>query len=100
MGPSELCYIMEDVLQKLEHIVFKNKRQSPLAKIKYNDIVGFNNLALIPTKTVIKNFIKLLPFLCIDLEILSEFFKVIQNFKQFNNYVNNNNFIFLEFINC
>jgi len=68
---------MEDVLQKLEHVVLKQKKQSPLSKVKSNDIVGFNSVALVPSKTVIKNFIKLLPYLFTDLEILSEFFKVI-----------------------
>jgi len=67
---------MEDVLQKLEHVVFKNKKMSPLAKIKSKDAVGFSNVLLVPTKTILKNFIKLLPYLFTDLEILSEFFKV------------------------
>jgi len=67
---------MEDVLRKLEHVVFKNKRLSPLAKIKSKDTVGFNSVSLIPTKTILRNFIKLLPYLFTDLEILSEFFKV------------------------
>lgn len=67
---------MEDVLRKLEYIVFKNKRLSPLAKIKSKDTVGFNSVSLVPTKIVIKNFIKLLPYIFTNLEILSEFFKV------------------------
>jgi len=67
---------MEDVLRKLEHIVFKNKRISPLAKIKSKDTVGFNSVSLVSTKIILKNFIKLLPYLFTDLEILSEFFKV------------------------
>lgn len=76
MGPSELRYLMEDVLRKLNHVVFKNKRISPLAKIKSKDTIGFNSVSLVPTKTVLKNFTKLLPYLFTDLEILSEFFKV------------------------
>lgn len=67
---------MEDVLQKLEHVVFKNKKMNPLVKIKSKDIVGFSSVSLVPTKTIIRNFIKLLPYLFTDLEILSEFFKV------------------------
>lgn len=67
---------MEDVLQKLEFVVFKNKKVSPLAKLKVKDTVGFNSLLLIPSRTMIKNFIKLLPYLLTNLEILSEFFKV------------------------
>lgn len=69
---------MEDVLQKIEHVVFKNKRMTPLAKIKSKDIVGFSSVSLVPTKTILKNFTKLLPYLFTDLEILSEFFKVIK----------------------
>jgi len=68
---------MEDVLRKLEYVVFKNKKLSPLAKIKSKDTVGLNSVSLIPTKRILRNFIKLLPYLFTDLEILSEFFKVI-----------------------
>lgn len=67
---------MEDVFQKIEHVVFKNKRMSPLAKIKSKDTVGFSSVSLVPTKTILKNFIKLLPYLFTNLEIISEFFKV------------------------
>lgn len=67
---------MEDVLLKLEHIVFKNKKICPLVKTKSNDTIGFSSVSLVSTKTIIKNFIKLLPYLFTDLEILSEFFKV------------------------
>lgn len=70
---------MKDVLQKLEHVVFKNKKMSPLIKMKSKDSVGFNSVSLLPTKTILKNFIKLLPYLFSDLEILSEFFKVNYN---------------------
>ncbi|VVC29458.1 Hypothetical protein CINCED_3A008880 [Cinara cedri] len=76
LGPSELRYLLEDVLQKLEHVVFKNKKISPLSKTKYKDTVGFNSVSLIPTKTLIRNFIKLFPYLFSDLETLSAFFKV------------------------
>lgn len=69
---------MEDVLRKLEYIVFKSKKMSPLAKIKFKDTVGFNNVEFLPSKTIIKNFIKLLPYLFTDLETISEFFKVIK----------------------
>lgn len=69
---------MKDVLQKLDHIVFKNKKISHLTKVKSKDTVGFNSVSLIPTKTILKNFIKLLPYLFSDLEILSDFFKVIK----------------------
>lgn len=68
---------MEDVLQKLEYVVFKNKRLSPLIKMKSKD-VGFSSVSIVPTKTILRNFIKLLPYLFTDLEILSEFFKVIK----------------------
>lgn len=68
---------MEDVFKKLDYVIFKNKRMSPLlAKVKSRDPVGFNNVALLPSKTIIKNFIKLLPYLFTDLETISEFFKV------------------------
>lgn len=76
MGPPELRYLLEDVLRKLEHVVFKNKKISPLSKTKSKDTVGFNSVSLIPTKTLIKNCIKLFPYLFTDLEILSTFFKV------------------------
>lgn len=69
---------MKDVLQKLDHVVFKNKKMSPLTKMKSKDTVGFNSVSLLPTKTILKNFIKLLPYLFSDLETLSEFFKVIK----------------------
>lgn len=75
LGPSELRYLMEDVLLKLEHVVFKNKKISPLVKIKSKDTIGFSSVSLVPTKTILRNFIKLLPYLFTDLEILSEFFK-------------------------
>lgn len=77
LGPSELRYLMEDVLQKLEHVVFKNKKLSPLVKMKSKDIIGFNSVSIVSTKTILRNFIKLLPYLFTHLEILSEFFKVI-----------------------
>lgn len=67
---------MEDVLKKLEFLVFKNKRINHLSKIKSKDTVGFSNVSLVPTKTILKNFIKLLPYLFTDMEILSQFFKV------------------------
>lgn len=69
---------MEDVLQKLEYVVFKNKRLSPLIKMKSKDIIGFNSVSIVPTKTILRNFIKLLPYLFTDLETLSDFFKVIK----------------------
>ncbi|XP_050532705.1 Fanconi anemia group D2 protein isoform X2 [Daktulosphaira vitifoliae] len=75
LGPSEFCYLMEDVIEKLDYIVFKNKRLSPLIKIKSKETVGFNSVSLVPEKTMLRNFIKLLPHLFTDLEILSEFFK-------------------------
>lgn len=81
LGPSELCYLMADVLQKLEHVVFKNKKLSPLAKIKSKETVGFSNVSLVSNKTVLRNFIKLLPYLFTNLEILSEFFKVTKIMK-------------------
>lgn len=69
-------FLLEDVLQKMEYVIFKNKKINHLSKLKAKDIVGFNSVSLVPTKTVLKNFIKLLPYLITNLEILSEFFKV------------------------
>ncbi|XP_050428973.1 Fanconi anemia group D2 protein isoform X2 [Adelges cooleyi] len=75
LGPSELRYLLEDILQKLEHVVFKNKKISPLAKSKSKETVGFTTVSMVPEKTMLKNFIKLLPHIFTDLEALSEFFK-------------------------
>lgn len=69
---------MKDILRKLDYVVFKNKKNSPLTKMKSKDAVGFNSVSLIPIKTILKNFTKLFPYLFSDLEILSEFFKVIK----------------------
>lgn len=76
MGPSELRYLLEDVLRKLEYVIFKYKNINPLNKTKSKETVGFNNVSLIPSRTLIKYFIKLFPYLFADLETLSSFFKV------------------------
>lgn len=76
LGPSELRFLLEDVLQKMEYVIFKNKKISHLSKMKAKDTVGFTSVSLVPAKTILKNFIKLLPYLITNLTILSEFFKV------------------------
>ncbi|NXQ90618.1 FACD2 protein, partial [Nyctibius grandis] len=77
LGPAELCFLLDDLCWKLEHVLtLGSTRRVPFPKASYKDI-GFSHLCQRSPKEVAMCVIKLLKPLCNHMENMHNYFQVI-----------------------
>lgn len=77
-GPSELLFIMEDLVDKLQFVLISSTKKMTPFKHSQNEDMGLTSSSLyvdIP-ELFVKNFVKLIPRLCTHLETLSRYCEV------------------------
>ncbi|NXE16341.1 FACD2 protein, partial [Lophotis ruficrista] len=80
LGPAELCFLLDDLCWKLEHVLTPGStRRVPFPKASYKDI-GFSHLCQRSPKEVAVCVVKLLKPLCNHMENMHNYFQaIIQN---------------------
>ncbi|NXF38228.1 FACD2 protein, partial [Nyctibius bracteatus] len=81
LGPAELCFLLDDLCWKLEHVLTPGStRRVPFPKASYKDI-GFSHLCQRSPKEVAMCVVKLLKPLCNHMENMHNYFQafVVQN---------------------
>ncbi|KAF1582102.1 UNVERIFIED_CONTAM: Fanconi anemia group D2 protein, partial [Eudyptes robustus] len=77
LGPAELCFLLDDLCWKLEHVLTPGStRRVPFPKASYKDI-GFSHLCQRSPKEVAMSVVKLLKPLCNHMENMHNYFQVI-----------------------
>ncbi|NXW40997.1 FACD2 protein, partial [Nyctiprogne leucopyga] len=77
LGPAELCFLLDDLCWKLEHVLTPgSSRRVPFPKASYKDI-GFSHLCQRSPKEVAMCVVKLLKPLCNHMENMHNYFQVI-----------------------
>lgn len=76
LNPSELCFLLEDLNQKLTHI-FQASNQLSFIKGVSEKKSCFSNLNIYTTTEIIKNVIQLLPSICDVFEVICINFQII-----------------------
>ncbi|NXT33707.1 FACD2 protein, partial [Pelecanoides urinatrix] len=77
LGPAELCFLLDDLCWKLEHVLTPGSaRRAPFPKASYKDI-GFSHLCQRSPKEVAMCVVKLLKPLCNHMENMHNYFQVI-----------------------
>ncbi|NXJ74553.1 FACD2 protein, partial [Trogon melanurus] len=80
LGPAELCFLLDDLCWKLDHMLIRGStRRAPFLKASYKDI-GFSHLCQKSPKEVAMCVVKLLKPLCNHMENMHNYFQaVMQN---------------------
>ncbi|NXG58672.1 FACD2 protein, partial [Hemiprocne comata] len=77
LGPAELCFLLDDLCWKLEHVLTPGStRRVPFPKASYKDI-GFSRLCQRSPKEVAACVVNLLKPLCNHMENMHNYFQVI-----------------------
>ncbi|KAF1420453.1 Fanconi anemia group D2 protein, partial [Spheniscus humboldti] len=77
LGSAELCFLLDDLCWKLEHVLTPGStRRVPFPKASYKDI-GFSHLCQRSPKEVAMSVVKLLKPLCNHMENMHNYFQVI-----------------------
>ncbi|KAK0686779.1 FACD2 protein, partial [Pygoscelis papua] len=77
LGPAELCFLLDDLCWKLEHVLTPGStRRVPFPKASYKDI-GFSHLCQRSPKEVAMSVVKLLKPLCNHMENMHNYFQVM-----------------------
>uniref|UniRef100_G3UQ73 FA complementation group D2 n=1 Tax=Meleagris gallopavo TaxID=9103 RepID=G3UQ73_MELGA len=78
LGPAELCFLLDDMCWKLEHVLTPGStRRVPFLKEKGNKDIGFSHLCQRSPKEVAVCVVKLLKPLCNHMENMHNYFQVI-----------------------
>uniref|UniRef100_A0A669QNS4 FA complementation group D2 n=1 Tax=Phasianus colchicus TaxID=9054 RepID=A0A669QNS4_PHACC len=78
LGPAELCFLLDDMCCKLEHVLTSGStRRVPFLKEKGNKDTGFSHLCQRSPKEVAVCVVKLLKPLCNHMENMHNYFQVI-----------------------
>ncbi|NWI88168.1 FACD2 protein, partial [Pitta sordida] len=80
LGPAELCFLLDDLCWKLEHVLTSGSvRRVPFLKASYKDI-GFSHLCQKSPKEVATCVVDLLKPLCKHMENMHNYFQaIVQN---------------------
>ncbi|NXL64376.1 FACD2 protein, partial [Chordeiles acutipennis] len=77
LGPAELCFLLDDLCWKLEHVLAPgSSRRVPFPKASYKDI-GFSHLCQRSPKEVVMFVVKLLRPLCTHMENMHNYFQAV-----------------------
>uniref|UniRef100_A0A669QNT4 FA complementation group D2 n=1 Tax=Phasianus colchicus TaxID=9054 RepID=A0A669QNT4_PHACC len=77
LGPAELCFLLDDMCCKLEHVLTSGStRRVPFLKEKGNKDTGFSHLCQRSPKEVAVCVVKLLKPLCNHMENMHNYFQV------------------------
>ncbi|NWX47116.1 FACD2 protein, partial [Steatornis caripensis] len=77
LGPAELCFLLDDLCWKLEHVLTPSStRRVPFPKASYKD-AGFSHLCRRSPKEVAMCVVKLLKPLCNHMENMHNYFQVV-----------------------
>ncbi|XP_061910230.1 Fanconi anemia group D2 protein isoform X4 [Entelurus aequoreus] len=78
IGPAELIFLLEDMLQKLEFsLTAAPAKRRPFLKVKADKNVGFSHLQQTSPKDVAAFCVQLLPALCLHLENCHNYFQTL-----------------------
>uniref|UniRef100_A0A8C3LGF0 FA complementation group D2 n=1 Tax=Chrysolophus pictus TaxID=9089 RepID=A0A8C3LGF0_CHRPC len=78
LGPAELCFLLDDMCWKLEHVLTPGStRRVPFLKEKGNKDTGFSHLCQRSPKEVAECVVKLLKPLCNHMENMHNYFQTV-----------------------
>lgn len=78
LGPAELCFLLDDMCWKLEHVLTPGStRKVPFLKERGNKDVGFSHLCQRSPKEVAVCVVKLLKPLCNHMENMHNYFQTV-----------------------
>uniref|UniRef100_A0A8V1A8U6 Fanconi anemia complementation group D2 n=1 Tax=Gallus gallus TaxID=9031 RepID=A0A8V1A8U6_CHICK len=78
LGPAELCFLLDDMCWKLEHVLTPGStRRVPFLKERGNKDVGFSHLCQRSPKEVAVCVVKLLKPLCNHMENMHNYFQTV-----------------------
>lgn len=75
LGPSELLYLLNDYTDKINHMLSPTTKRISFLKTA-NQNIGFEYIDHFNPVLIAKNSVKLLPYLCNDLEKTMEYIHV------------------------
>ncbi|XP_072308789.1 Fanconi anemia group D2 protein [Eucyclogobius newberryi] len=80
LGPSELVFLLEDMLQKVEFSLHASPaKRTPFLKGKVDKSVGFSHLQQKSSKDIASGCVQLLPALCSHLENCHTYFQTVHS---------------------
>ncbi|XP_030314496.1 Fanconi anemia group D2 protein [Calypte anna] len=78
LGPAELCFLLDDLCWKLEHVLTPSStRRLPFPKERGSKDIGFSHLCQRSPKEVVVCVVKLLKPLCNHMENMHNYFQAI-----------------------
>lgn len=78
-GPSELLFIMEDLVEKLNYVLISSTKKLPFRSQANTDIgITCSTLYTEAPELIVKNMVKLIPRLCAHLEAVAKFCQVCE----------------------
>ena len=76
-GPSELLFIMEDLVEKIQFVLITSTKRTPFRRSQNEDLgLTSSSLYVDVPELFVKNLVKLTPRLCTHLEALVEYCQV------------------------